>query len=293
MVSLLLLRSVRTHSQMHHLAGVGHLLGSVIQSPLSQWTYLQVRNVLLAMVDLLASLEANTSTEGGSTRLKAHIQRIDAYMTNAARDRQGKEVYHSALPKEAWTNEHEEQSLRTTVSSQPGENFDRVVQALIIQYDIYTAGTMSSRPSVEGSGTNNPTGAPPEPVNLNSLNQVAEYTSSSIDDAFGQPQPEQVDSQQWFSQQNISPNQQVQLPESFFADWPFDMGQGEAFNFLGDFQTQPQVGGNGAANGSGSHVGVEGGGGIGDILGVGMPEGFVGAGQIGGVLGSMGFSGGQ
>ena len=98
--------------QMHHLAGVGHLLGSVIQSPLSQWTYLQVRNVLLAMVDLLASLEANTSTEGGSARLKAHIQRIDAYMTNAAREKQGKEVYHSALPKEAWSNE---QSLRSTV----------------------------------------------------------------------------------------------------------------------------------------------------------------------------------
>lgn len=103
---------VRLIKQMHHLAGVGHLLGSVIQSPLSQWTYLQVRNVLLAMVDLLASLEANTSTEGGSARLKAHIQRIDAYMTNAAREKQGKEVYHSALPKEAWSNE---QSLRSTV----------------------------------------------------------------------------------------------------------------------------------------------------------------------------------
>lgn len=101
---------------MHHLAGVGHLLGSVIQSPLSQWTYLQVRNVLLAMVDLLASLEACSSTEGGSARLKAHIQRIDAYMTNAARERQGDKVYHNALPKEAWSNE---QSLRTTVS--PGQ----------------------------------------------------------------------------------------------------------------------------------------------------------------------------
>lgn len=99
--------------QLHHLAGVGHLLGSVIQSPLSQWTYLQVRNVLLAMVDLLASLEACSSTEGSSARLKAHIQRIDAYMTNAARERQGDKVYHNALPKEAWSNE---QSLRTTVS---------------------------------------------------------------------------------------------------------------------------------------------------------------------------------
>lgn len=127
---------------MHHLAGIGHLLGSVIQSPLSQWTYLQVRNVLLAMVDLLASLESVLSSNGtsetypgiggigsasrgagqgggagkggGSARLKAHVARIDQYMTNAALERQrGSQVYHSALPKGAWAAE----SVNPSVSS--------------------------------------------------------------------------------------------------------------------------------------------------------------------------------
>lgn len=108
---------------MHHLAGIGHLLGSVIQSPLSQWTYLQVRNVLLAMVDLLASLESvlTTSTEeGGSARLKAHVARIDQYMTNAALERQQSQVYHSALPKEAWGGGNGNgggEALRSTVSA--------------------------------------------------------------------------------------------------------------------------------------------------------------------------------
>jgi hypothetical protein len=109
--------------------------------------------------------------------------------------------------------------------------------------------------------------------------------SSSFDPIYDQSNQGQSSSHNWLSQQDISPNQQVQLPESFFTDWPFNMGQGEAFDFLGDFQTQ--------TNGTQAVQGEQEAGGIQDILGVGMPEGFVGAGQIGGVLGSMGFSGGN
>jgi hypothetical protein len=273
---------------MHHLAGVGHLLGSVIQSPLSQWTYLQVRNVLLAMVDLLASLEANTSTEGGSARLKAHIQRIDAYMTNAAREKQGKEVYHSALPKEAWSNE---QSLRSTVSE-----FDTMNRKFADdQYDIYTAGTMTSKSEQREVRPDHGDVDPAlssEPINLASFNQIGSSSmdSSSFDQVYDQSN--QGSSSNWLQQQDISPNQQVQLPESFFTDWPFNMGQGEAFDFLGDFQSQNQSQTNGASL-PGQQEQENGTGGIQDILGVGMPEGFVGAGQIGGVLGSMGFTDGN
>lgn len=116
---------------------------------------------------------------------------------------------------------------------------------------------------------------------------------------------------QWAPTDNISPNQQFQLPESFFIDWPFDVGQGEAFDFLAELQNQSNPFGPGQGNsnefgnrhdggnrhGSGQDRDTQGqpqdgdtgaGGGIQDILGVGFPEGFVGAGQIGGVLGSMG-----
>lgn len=126
---------------------------------------------------------------------------------------------------------------------------------------------------------------------------------------------------QWAPTDNISPNQQFQLPESFFIDWPFDVGQGEAFDFLAELQNQSNAyntgnelgngnrssgvrgdgqngpqgqgqgqgqGGSNSGRGGGDATGGGGGGGIQDILGVGFPEGFVGAGQIGGVLGSMG-----
>jgi hypothetical protein len=157
--------------------------------------------------------------------------------------------------------------------------------------------------AAEDSSSNTTTARPSDPVNLASVGQASDYPyslSSAPPDPFSQ-QDIHANTQDWFSQQNISPDQQVQLPESFFTDWPFSMGQGEAFNFLGDLQGQPQGLGPGAevgADGPGSSQPHgqgqgDGQGGIQDILGVGMPEGFVGNGQIGGVLGSLGFSGGQ
>lgn len=128
-----------------------------------------------------------------------------------------------------------------------------------------------------------------EPLNLASFNQMASTSmdSSSFDPLYDQSN--QGPSHNWLQQQDISPNQQIQLPESFFTDWPFNMGQGEAFDFLGDFQSQ--TGNQGPTNGASLQGEQEGG--IQDILGVGMPEGFVGVGQIGGVLGSMGFTSGD
>lgn len=129
-----------------------------------------------------------------------------------------------------------------------------------------------------------------EPINLASFNQLG---SSSLDSSSFDPlydQSNQGASSNWLHQLDMSPNQQVQLPESFFTDWPFNMGQGEAFDFLGDFQSQNQANGISLPSQQDHENGT---GGIQDILGVGMPEGFVGAGQIGGVLGSMGFTDGN
>lgn len=71
--------------QLHHLASVGHLLASVIQQPLSQWSFLQVRNVILAMSDLIYGLEtALAMTPDISAKLKAHAIIIDDRMRAAA-----------------------------------------------------------------------------------------------------------------------------------------------------------------------------------------------------------------
>jgi hypothetical protein len=66
---------------LHHLAGIGSILGSVFEEPLSESEYLQVRSVLLTMAQLLANLDLGLhSTAGASERLKAHVARIDEYM---------------------------------------------------------------------------------------------------------------------------------------------------------------------------------------------------------------------
>jgi hypothetical protein len=67
---------------LHHLAGIGSILSSMIEGPLLKSSYFQVRSVFLAMADLLASLEVGIArTVGVTERLRSHITRIDEYMT--------------------------------------------------------------------------------------------------------------------------------------------------------------------------------------------------------------------
>ena len=66
---------------LHHLAGIGSILGSVFEEPMSELEYLQVRSILLAMAQLLANLDIGLqSTAGASERLRLHVARIDDYM---------------------------------------------------------------------------------------------------------------------------------------------------------------------------------------------------------------------
>jgi hypothetical protein len=153
-----------TH-QLHHLAGIGHLLGSVIQKPLSQLTYLHVRNVLLSMANI-------------SARLKAHISRIDLYMTEAALELSHRQVIRTALVPD----------VRLSADS-----------------------TETADPSV-GQPSGNKLLQPAPPVR----NQ--------------EPVPD------WTPSANVSPSRQFQLPDALFGDWPFDIGQGKDFDFLGIWQ---------------------------------------------------------
>lgn len=83
------LRAIST-PLLHHLAGIGTILGPVFKRPLSSSTYRQVRSVLLALADFLTSLETgmftSTSTEGSaSDRLKSHVIRLDESITSLDR----------------------------------------------------------------------------------------------------------------------------------------------------------------------------------------------------------------
>lgn len=81
---------------LHHIAHVGHVLGSSIKdrAPLSSWSYLQVRNILLILADFLEKLEASRSTPSANPRpslfdakLQAQIGRIDRCMEQTRQSR--------------------------------------------------------------------------------------------------------------------------------------------------------------------------------------------------------------
>jgi hypothetical protein len=66
---------------LHHLGGIGYILGSVMEGSLSEVSYQRVRTLLLEMADLLHRLESGLRrSTGTSERLKAQVNRIDEYM---------------------------------------------------------------------------------------------------------------------------------------------------------------------------------------------------------------------
>lgn len=66
---------------LHHLAGIGSILGFVIEEPLSCSNYAQVRDVLLSMAQLLSSIDSGVNvTTNASGRLRSLVSRIDDFM---------------------------------------------------------------------------------------------------------------------------------------------------------------------------------------------------------------------
>lgn len=100
----------------HHLAGIGSILGSAFEEPLSDREYLQIRSVLLAMAQLLANLDLGLhSTAGASDRLRSHVARIDEYMAQrrASLAVEEAEVLHFGAPTASEAaEEHVRQSNR-------------------------------------------------------------------------------------------------------------------------------------------------------------------------------------
>lgn len=65
----------------YHLAGIGTILGSVMEAPLSEAAYHRVRSMLLSIADLLESLESGLSRATDISKgLRAQVERIDEYM---------------------------------------------------------------------------------------------------------------------------------------------------------------------------------------------------------------------
>ncbi|KAJ5716230.1 hypothetical protein N7493_008141 [Penicillium malachiteum] len=66
---------------LHHLGGIGYILGSVMEGSLSNASYQRVRTLLLEMASLLHRLEVGLHrAAGASERLRSQVDRIDGYM---------------------------------------------------------------------------------------------------------------------------------------------------------------------------------------------------------------------
>jgi hypothetical protein len=65
---------------LHHLGGIGVILGSVLGEPLNQTDYNHVRSIMLSMAQLLEDLEAIHQSSSASEKLRSQVARIDEYM---------------------------------------------------------------------------------------------------------------------------------------------------------------------------------------------------------------------
>ncbi|VUC26863.1 unnamed protein product [Clonostachys rosea] len=71
---------------LHHVAHIGHLLGNIVQKPLSPWAYHQVRNLLLVLASFLDRIGADRPTSVGlSAKIRAHVSRIDQMRQDSTR----------------------------------------------------------------------------------------------------------------------------------------------------------------------------------------------------------------
>lgn len=67
---------------LHHLAGIGSILGSIFEEPISESAYEQVRIVLLALAQLLENMEHGVRSTTSAQRLRDLVARIDSYMNS-------------------------------------------------------------------------------------------------------------------------------------------------------------------------------------------------------------------
>ncbi|GFP54652.1 hypothetical protein ACSS6W_002485 [Trichoderma asperelloides] len=66
---------------LHHLGGIGSILGSVFEERLSEAEYTRVRSVMLSMARLLENLETIHRSSCASENLRSQVSRIDEYMS--------------------------------------------------------------------------------------------------------------------------------------------------------------------------------------------------------------------
>ncbi|KAL6806705.1 hypothetical protein GGI42DRAFT_341895 [Trichoderma sp. SZMC 28013] len=104
---------------LHHLGGIGAILGSVFEEPLSEAEYNRVRSVMLSMARLLENLETIHRSSSASEKLRSQVSRIDEYM--AAQRQQSRPPLEDAP-----VNNTVQQVLPVDSSRGGGQNYEQV-----------------------------------------------------------------------------------------------------------------------------------------------------------------------
>lgn len=106
---------------LHHLAGIGSILGSVFEESLSESGYLQVRVVLLALAQLLENLDHGLHSTASAEKLRSIVSRVDAQMEKQRRGITAREfdktVDTSAAPRGATSSPYVYRRTDTSDSS--------------------------------------------------------------------------------------------------------------------------------------------------------------------------------
>lgn len=210
---------------------------------------------------MLATLEvALSSAPDIASRLRAHVSRIDNYMTEAALTQSNQNQIPMALPLRA--DAHPYLPSLLNVSDARGPSQTSMSKSTYTQFHPPPSDVRAEalpRPPVQSHQVHPPMA--PTTLNSTSSSSLDHSTQiSNLDDALSiAPFTDTMNPSDWAPPANISPTAQFTLPDDFFADWPFDFGQGDVFDWLGDVQAQSQVSGQEGAGYAGGEGGEDGG----------------------------------
>lgn len=167
---------------------------------------------------MLATLEsALSSAPDIATRLRAHVSRIDNYMTEAALQQHNNIHIPMAQPQKSSSHPYLPSLLN--------------VGCLLCGH-CHASSLQFHPPASDVRDEFGDLSRQNAPTSLN----------GSVETALAGLASTQVgDPAEWAPSEDIPPTQQFQLPDDLFQDWPFDFGQGDVFDWLGDVQAQAQA----------------------------------------------------
>ncbi|CAK7224238.1 hypothetical protein SEUCBS140593_005507 [Sporothrix eucalyptigena] len=219
-IPIAFLHSINTVS-LQHLAHVGHLLSSVIKSPLSTWAYLQVRNILLVFADLLHKIESTrTATPNLATQLHDQIRRIDRYMEQHRQGQQHTTGVQATVP-EAPMGQNLMTGWTRSPPTGPPADVSSVSAAPLTTASTSTGPLTGQSNTLSYNILQTPFPESVLPATFSDSPRPPSMLSMSFDNILG----DGLD-----GQTAVSAGQPITLPSDILDNWQYFINQTDAFN---------------------------------------------------------------